>query len=304
VSFLLLLAVPLVVLYLFQKVIDTAYNKRSKHKFNDVFEHKTDCPVMIFGSSVANVHLDPRVFRDSLNMECFNEGLHGLFFAQYNCLINEYLSYQKKCRCIVVGCDIDNLGNNASITRPDLFLSHLSEDNVYNSLSFLQPKEMTLAHYLPGYKLTLLSKQFYRSIFFPPSVSNINGYEPVSLTEKWQATVDTPFSGLLDPVVFNKLKTISAAITNKNIELIFLMMPIYNKGYALIKNADAIKACYRELEQSNPHIHFIDYTKDTMCNNQTYFYNYSHMRENGAKVISEKTAHLVKQILESKQKGS
>jgi hypothetical protein len=34
----------------------------------------------------------------------------------------------------------------------------------------------------------------------------------------------------------------------------------------------------------------LDYTKDTLCLNKTYFYNYSHLNRTGAKLFSVKLA--------------
>ena len=101
---------------------------------------------------------DPAIIKNVTGLTSYNMGWPGMFFIQYEGLLNEYMDYEKKCKCIVIACDFDNLGRNKLITRPDLFWAYIWNNNVYSSLNNIDYKETFHARYLPGYKLTLLNK--------------------------------------------------------------------------------------------------------------------------------------------------
>ena len=282
-----------------EKAIDYVYNNKTTVKINLLLEHKIDKDVMIWGSSVAMAHIDPKVIQQYTALSAYNMGWPGVFFVQYNSMIKEYLTYQKKCKCMIIACDFDNLGKNQLITRPDLFVSHLSNDYVYESLHDIEPDKMFKAKYVPGYKLGLLSKGFYNTLFTRQiSIDTNNGFEPQNATWNVTSKNNISFNARYDSAIYSKLKETLTLVTAKNIEVFLVITPVYCKGYQLISNAQAIKDKYLELTQLTDKIHLLDYTTDTMCLRQDYFYNNSHMNLYGAHRFSQKLGADVNKILQ------
>ena len=287
-----------VIISICQWCIDTAYNSRSQNKFNLVLEHKADYEIMVWGSSIARLQIDPSKITAATGLPCYNEGWYGVFFIQYEGLIKEYLGYQKKCKCMVIACDFNDLTKNKLITRPDLFLSHVSDNNVYTSLHNIEPRKAMLARYVPGYKLGLLNKKFYMLFLNgDKGLDRNNGYSPEDRSWQASASADTPFTATINEDVYNNFRETINTITTKGIEVILVNTPVYTEGYKLIKNAEEVKSKFKALCLNNSKVHHIDYTTDTICGNRGHFYNNSHLNSAGAAIFSDKLAVDIKNIL-------
>lgn len=277
-----------------QFIIDTCYKTRVENKFSKLFKHKVDAEIMIFGSSVAFHQVDPRIIKQVTGYDGYNMGFPGMFFLQYNSLIQEYLSYQKRCKVIAIACDFDNLGRNELITRPDLFLAYTNNSNVYNSLHELEPRKALLARYLPGYKLTLQNRTFYLDILLAKHYADTAaGFE--ALTTKWEVTKKQPFRSRYEEAVFEQFRRTIRDIENRGIKVVLLIPPVYEGGYKLILNAEEIKAKYRLLVDQNTS--FLDYTSDTLCRSQSYFRNFTHLNGRGAELFSRTFAQDLLKII-------
>ena len=146
---------------LLQLGLDRLYRSRITNKFTKIFNHEVDKEVVLFGSSVVFHQFDPAIIEKTCGYTVYNAGFDGTFFIQYNCLMKEYLSYTKKCKYIVIGCDLEELNKKTWITRPDLYMPFLDNKFVYYSLKEIEPRKIFLARFCPGYKFTVLSSFFY-----------------------------------------------------------------------------------------------------------------------------------------------
>jgi hypothetical protein len=284
----------LLVVYGIQYAIDICYQKRVNNKFAKLLRHEIDNNVMIFGSSVAYHQFDPQIIKDVTGHSAYNMGFPGMFFAQYNGLIQEYQLYQKQCKAIVIACDFDNLGKNELATRPDLFYAYINNCNIYSSLYEMEQRKAFMAKYVPGYKLTLLNKAFYTDILLSKQYKDTaNGYE--ALTTAWEVTKHKPFNSRYEEAIFVQFKNAVDEITQKGIKVVLVIPPVYKEGYKLILNAEAIKSKYRSLVNKN--VHFLDYTNDTLCRTQDNFRNFTHLNANGASKFSHTFAQDLLKII-------
>ena len=287
----------LLMIFSIQYGIDYAYKRKCTDKISLLMKHKVDDEVMIFGSSVAYVQFDPGIIQQETGLTTYNMGWDGVFFVQYNGLIKEYLSYQKKCKYVVLACDFDNLGKNNLITRPDMYYPYASNPNIFESLHDIEPDKMTKVKYIPGYKLTLLGSSFYnRFVTSHKNDTDRNGFLPRYYA--WSIT-DTPksFMARFEAPVYEKLKATIHELTERNIKTIIVIPPVYKDGYQLIENTEQIKSHYEAL--TNKDVYFMDYTSDTLCMNRNYFYNYSHLNYMGAAIFSRTFSSDLKKIINS-----
>ncbi len=278
-----------------QYILDTIYVRKSNQKFTKIFHHQIDKKIMIFGSSIAYHLFSPDIISTKTNMPTYNMGWDGIFFVQYNALLKEYISYAKECKYMVIACDFENLGKNKLISRPDLFYAYLNNTFVYQSLQEIEPNKVVLAKYLPGYKITLLNKTFYRTVFLPVTpISKDDGFDPVA-SDSFQVTVNEPFNARFEDQIYKEFSATIKEITEKGIKVIIVMTPVYKDGYQLILNANEIKNKYKSL--TNKDVFFIDYTTDTICLNKNLFYNYAHLNSKGATVFSTMFADSLVKII-------
>ncbi len=287
------LGILLVAIYTIQYAIDYRYKKISQDKISLLMKHKIDSEVMIFGSSVAYAHFNSFLIQRKTGLTAYNMGWDGLFFVQYNGLIKEYLSYEKKCKVIVIACDFDNLSKNDLITRPDLFYSYLSNPYIYSSLYDIEPEKIAKARFFPGYKFTILGRTFYNHFIDKNVQDKTNGFDPRNLN--WTgADTFKAFNARYEKPIYENLKATINDITKKGIKVLIVMTPVYKDGYKLILNADQIKSYYRAL--TNDNIYFVDYTSDSICNNKAYFYNNSHMNAAGADIFSNEVSDQINHL--------
>jgi len=200
-SFVVFSAVLIGLIISIQYALDRLYAKNSNQKFSYLMRHEIDEEIMFFGSSVVYHQIVPEVIHKYTGNSAYNMGWDAYFFVQYESMIKEYLSYQKKCKFIVIGCDFENLGKNVFITRPDMLLAYLNNNHIYHSLSNIEPEKIWKAKYVPGYKLTLMNKLFYKGIFFPDNGTRAtNGYK--SIDGKWKMDgIHDQFKGRFDTAI-------------------------------------------------------------------------------------------------------
>ncbi len=272
------------VLYGLQQGLRSLYMSRSNDKVTALEKHQLDYNIMIFGSSVAYHDLNPDILNQTTGYSTFNMGLDGTFIIQYKALIKEYISYTKQTKCIVIGCDFDNLGRNGLITRPDFYHAYLSNKYVMEALSEIEPS-LLKSKYIPGYDLTLYNRRFYSSIFLHSVNPEIKGFLPVAPTPFVSLNIKA-FKGLYDSAVYKSVRDLVQEIAHKGIKVVLLMTPINKDGYKFLQNAEEIKDKYRALVGEN--IYFVDHSTDTeFVNTKTYFYNFSHLNTTGADLFSK-----------------
>jgi hypothetical protein len=287
--FALFLLILLALVCIIQYVLDLCYQKRVTQKFTKIFSHRIDAEIMLFGSSTTYHGFDPLIIDSITGNSAYNMGWDGLFFIQSAPLIKEYLSYETQCKYIVIGCDVETLGKNKLITRPDLFFAYLGNNYVYSSLHKIEPEKIFKAKYIPGYALTLLNKSFYCDILFArPDADTLFGYDPVS--KPFDVKQDPqPFEGSYETQIYSELKTCIGEITEKGIKVVLVMTPIYTEGNKKVLNLALLKSKYSALASKD--VYFIDYTTDTMCRSKEYFSNYSHLSKTGAALFSTTFSH-------------
>lgn len=297
---LLFTCIVLASIYLIEYAIDLSYKKRVHFKYNWLLKHEIDREVMIFGSSVAYHQFDPVIIRNTIGRSVYNMGWDGIFFVQYQGLMKELLTYTTKCKYVVIACDFDNLWKNKYITRPDLFYAHLSNKYVYEALHEMEPEKIFRAKYIPGYKLTLLNKNFYQEIFYAwPNDTSINNMVYFPSDKSWDPMNDVkPFYAKCDPEIYASMKQVIASYTKKGIKVILVIPPINKEGYNKVKNPDFIKNKYRALTSSD--VFFFDYTTDSLCKSRKYFHNYSHLNKEGANIFSHTFANDLNKVISKK----
>ena len=73
------------------------------------------------------------------------------------------------------------------------------------------------------------------------------------------------------------------------IELIFVYTPEYIEGQKLFSNRTELMDFYKSIS-NHYSIPFYDYSADSLCYQKKYFYNASHLNQQGAEIFSRKLA--------------
>lgn len=260
---------------------------------NNYIFSELKCDAVIFGSSRAIHHYDPKIVSDTLGMSCYNCGEDGmgvfLMYARYKAIRQRY---------------IPQLVIYEVLPEFDLLLE---EDNL-KYLKFLRPYTNvpavdSIAHCIsPVERFKLMSEMYrYNSVFLDIVSQRYSGasgdasdytyspldgkmdYEPPKLSQDRVFTYDSL-----------KLNCIEGLITNcmaDGTQLVLTASPIYKP------ESDADFNPIKEL-CSMYQIPFINYYCDKdFCDNPEYFADGGHLNRSGAELLTSIMACEIKQIL-------
>lgn len=298
-KFLILFGIIFLFDFVIGKTLEHFYFKQASGAFyRTTYSMDSTCAdILIFGSSRANHHYDPRVFESSLGMSCYNTGRDGNFllynFAVFKTVVERYTPK------IVI---FDVAGNELSSTADD-----------YVRLSSLLPYknrnraiDQMIALRGPFEKVKCLSKIYpYNSLLLTIAIGNtemnkerksdISGYVPISGTwNKTRAEIDTNASGMIDPNKDKALKEIIHDCKLNGIRLLLVNSPAFVKS---IPSNDV--NTIRQTAQTGK-VEYLDYSSDTtFLNNHNYFFDPLHLNDTGARLFSETlAAYLQKNVQE------
>jgi hypothetical protein len=77
---------------------------------------------------------------------------------------------------------------------------------------------------------------------------------------------------------------------NRNIEVVMVFTPVYIDVTNYTKDKELIINRYKSLSEKY-NFQFLDYTRDSMCCDTTFFYNAMHLNKTGSEIFSRKLAH-------------
>jgi hypothetical protein len=244
----------------------------------------TSAQVLIFGSSRANHHYDPRIIEKWTGMSCYNTGRDGNFllynYAIFKTVINRY-------KPEIVIFDVEK--NELSSTIDD-----------YERLSSLLPYinrnkaiDQTIALRGPYEKVKCLSKIYpYNSLLLTIAIGNtelnkarkpdIKGYVPLNnIWDNPYPEVDSMVVKTIDQNKENALLEIIQDCTLHGIRLLLVASPVFIKSVDTTGGNPVMQIALKN------NVEYLDYTSDTIfLNNHLYFTDPEHLNESGATLFS------------------
>lgn len=240
--------------------------------------------ILIFGSSRAIHHYDPKIIEDSLQMSCYNCGRDGngiiFSYGMYRLFRNRYtpkiIIYD-----IVANFDLINEGNNEKyLDWLRYFYDKPGIDSIFIDIDKTEKYKM-----LP--KMRRYNGKFIQiaSDYISPKQSDIKGYRPVNDFMNYEPTKtnQTAKQNLqYDNTKIKYFKKLIYDCKEKGTQLIFMVSPAYkgdkNNTYeAIIRLAESEKIPF-----------FYHYDDQEISLNREYFYDSGHMNKFGAECYTKK----------------
>jgi len=268
---------------------------RNNYIFNEV-----NHDIVIFGSSRAIHHYDPKIFADTLGMSCYNCGEDGmgilLMYARYRTIIDRYypelivyevlpsfdfleerdnLKYLKYLRPYTNFSTIDTLVNRISSNERYKQISHFYR---YNSvfvdiIAQNMSKEIETAKdytYMPLDKVIELSQN-----------------ENVSNQASEDQLVELPIDSLKLKLFEDMLMRCKAS----NIKIVLAASPMFN-----FSRNDSFASIKQLCQKYN--VPFLDHYNDTSyCNHRDFFADVAHLNRVGAERFSSLLASEIKNCI-------
>lgn len=276
--------------------------KKSGGKVNWIMSHSIDAEIPIFGSSVAHVQFNPKIIGSLLGKSCYNLGMNGINFPQYNGSLQEFITYTQT-KFIVIAGTFNEFESRGQLYEASSFINHLDNKHIYEGLKRIDTNQTIKAAYFPFYKFTLFDSKFYSSAFkgiISPSPSPFDdpalGFLPRN--DPWtplkNSDINEAKDKKIDMGIVNNFRNTIFLANRKGIKVILVLPPIYKDGQKQISNLEEIKEVYRDLA-SKGNV-FLDFTSSDICLNRNFFYNNTHLNSKGADVFSNDFAVKLKSI--------
>jgi hypothetical protein len=242
------------------------------------------------------VQVSPFVLDTTLGLVAYNLGMDGSQFSQQYDRYLLYRKYNKMPKCVVWVFDFNSFTNAGGIVHHQQYLPYLSKPAIQGMLSTYKHPFGIVDYYGPLVKynneLPLIVeglKCYFGNIGKPVKYK---GYR--SQNSRWNVPTTTKLPEYrTDAATITSMHTFLKTAQAEGIK-VFLVYAPYQYDVPereQMRNGIVSQLLIGEKQYG---AHVLDYTTDTLCQNKTYFYNYSHLNRTGAKLFSVKLARDIK----------
>ncbi len=275
--------------------------------WNDILEGKVDADIVIYGSSRAWLHLNPKIIEDSTGLNTYNLGIDGHNFYMQYLRHDLLLKYDKPPSTIILSLDNFTFDKKKELYNPEQFLPYLGNKEI------LDATKTYFGFDYYDYKLPLVryagKKDALKNalkIMLKPSLNYIDRYKGYSGQDLiWNNDLDRAMAIQKTYVQHFDSATISLfdqflrETRDRKIEIIMVYSPEFIGGQQFVSNRKQVFAIYDSFARKYQ-IPFFDYSTDSMSQNKDYFYNSQHLNSNGANIFTRKVIHDIKRFREDK----
>lgn len=271
----------------------TASATRGYTARNEFIADKLTSPVVIFGSSRAVHHYDPKTFRDSLNLDCYNAGQDGmgiiLSYGRFRLMTARYTPKIIICD-VTADFDLNQNDNTTYLTWLKPYYHRNAIDSIFWTVDpTMRIKMISQMFRYNGKLLQILTDN-------KPGSSNddqLRGYVPLDGTMSYDTKEEAIKPVSVDSVKLSYLNRLAGECSQRGIKLFFTISPFYNSKS---NSAQLHQALYAIAKKNGIPVldHFSD--KDIAFNKELFQDSY-HMNHTGAEMFSRRIAHDIKQML-------
>lgn len=248
----------------------------------------TEADILIFGSSTANHHYVPELFKEKFQMSSYNTGRDG------NNILFSYAMLQSILKRHIPKMIIMDINDQEFMKGQD------SYDRITSLLPYYDkhPEIQSIVQLKSPYeKYKLFSKIYpFNSLLFTIGVGNADfnkdrnivndqeGYIPLKYTWRDSLTVDTSFNNYkLDTTKINIFKSFLEECYTQKIHLFVFTSPKFIRYKYPDLTIESIKRITREFN-----IPFYSFINDSFfLNHRELFYNPGHLNGKGAEVFTK-----------------
>lgn len=267
--------------------------------WNDIYDGNINAEVVVYGSSRAMVHFDPKIISDSLQVRSYNLGINGHNFWLQYFRHKELLEHNRKPKLIIHSVDIFTLVKRKDLFQMEQFLPYLLYNNKieewtkdyqgYDAFDYRIPliryygQFKTIGKALRGVIGNEVTDSLrYKGFVYRDEEWNDDLKRAKEKYPDFKAVIDTASVELFDQYIRECL--------NNGIALVFVYSPEYIEGHDFVKNRDEVIGLF-SMFSDKYNIPFLDYSVDPISHQKEYFYNASHLNGKGAQLFTSKLVY-------------
>lgn len=272
-------------LYFFLLIPDVILTAKVKHTpFNDgsvwgrIVNGEMDYELLIFGSSRAWVHYNPRIIDSVLSVNSYNLGRDGKKLDVSALMYNIYTKHNKKPKALIVDYYFMSMEKSDAYKR-EQFYPYLLNKDIWNSFHKIHQLNVLdrffpMAKYYGNLKNTKL--------YFNENKPTYKGFHGSNL--QWDGTTlktieHIPFYH--DSTVISMTESWFKQCKKDGVKVILVHSPIHNDATKKIDDIVAMRTFYQQLANKY-NFPILDYSTDPICFDTNYFYNAQHLNKKGA----------------------
>ncbi len=282
----------------FLKVGQKHYDSNADLKLRLLLDVKTiDPEIIVFGSSVAEGGINPLIISNITEKKSYNAALSGRRIIDWNSIAFSFLDYTKNNKVIVLDIFPNVFNKTDNLYQPHEFYPYLNNKFVKEALSAISPTYYKIAT-LPFYYLTQLNSKIVLNSIIGIYDLLLNSQPKMSEDYKGYSNINSNYekgntSGLIQTEISQtSIKLYEKLIlqaANKNIEVLFVGMPVYHKGKPHYNQLDSIYNWGTIWSKEYENVTYLNFLNDSsIIYQQEYFANNTHLNKNGASFISSK----------------
>ncbi len=282
----------------FLKVGQKYYDSHAGLKLRLLLDEKTiDPEIIVFGSSVAEGGINPLIISNITEKKSYNASLSGRRIIDWNSIAFSFLDYTKNNKVIVLDIFPNVFNQTDNLYQPHEFYPYLNNKFVKKALSPISSTYHKITT-LPFYYLTQLNSKIVLNAIAgiydlllnsqPKMSEDYNGYNNINSNyENGDVNLITPTEISNKSIKLYEKLILQAA--NKNIEVLFVGMPVFCKGQTFYNQLDSVYNWGTIWSNKYENVTYLNFLNDSsIIYQQDYFANNTHLNKKGASFISSK----------------
>jgi hypothetical protein len=273
-------------------------------KVNLLMKHAIDPEIIFFGSSVAEVGFNSNKISEITGHTVYNAAIDGTKIGQNIYLIEEFNSYAKHNKIIILGLSFFSLTKVDALTEPSRYYAHLGASKIDNMFQEIDPNSYWKLKYLPFYSFAQYKHTYYKNgvIGAINLLSNSelqedrqNGF--VAHDSRWYGEeIDSVMFGTnyiyYDRDAITKINRLIMDVIQKQRVVIIVISPLFINAQKSYANYEEYKEILMRFESIGARV--IDLSGLSLNYDRSYFYNNGHLNIRGANLASRILADSLK----------
>lgn len=272
--------------------------------WNAIYNHSIDSDIVIYGSSRATHHIDPKIIEDSVDLKVYNFGVNGHnFWIQYLKHL-EYLKHNRPPKHIFMCLDYNTLEKIKKLYQLDQFLPYMLWNANIKKYTKSYEGFTILDYYVPAVRYFGREESKIKTIEFALKGKNLQPYKfkgYKGLDIGWNDDLARARKEIgsyvvnIDQASVKLFDKFLMECKNNSIEVTLIFTPVFIEGQKFVSNREVAFDLYKKYSEKYE-LHFIDYSNDSICLNRNYFTNSTHLNQRGAEIFTSKLVQDLKEL--------
>ncbi|HBH24614.1 MAG TPA: hypothetical protein DDY13_14475 [Cytophagales bacterium] len=270
-------------------------NNAQTGKVNLIMNRAVDPELMIMGSSVAEVGIDPLLIEKEMQLTAYNLAIDGTALPRSEYLLDNFLDYSQNCQTILIGMAFFSLEELQEMHAPERFIAHKSNRYIKDNVKRLSPDLYAKLYRVPFYTFIAANHTYYKNA----GIGLNNWYKSIGLYDevhqgyvpRFISYEDTRATGnqmrlTISEKTIAMYRRIIQKIKNKNIDPVLVLTPMHVNGQSNFSNFTELRRALYDLSYEM-NVKFFDFSEHPITQDTSFYYNNGHLNNTGAQLFTK-----------------